>query len=62
MSDILDTVVEYGPTILAVYGGIVAIATAIVKATPTPKDDEVLGNILSWADKLIQLFSTVKRK
>lgn len=62
MNEIISVLVEYGPTILAVYGGLVTIATAVTKATPTPKDDEVLGKILSWTSKVIEMFSTVKRK
>lgn len=33
--------------ILAVLGGAVALATAVVKLTPTPKDDAVLAKIIS---------------
>lgn len=62
MTEILDFIVEYVPTVLAVYGGVVAIATAITKATPTPNDDKVLGKILSWTDKVVEMFSTIKRK
>lgn len=40
--------------VLAVYGGIVAVCTTIVKMTPSVKDDAVLGKIL----KVIDFFST----
>lgn len=33
--------------VLAVVGGMVTLATAIVKLTPTPKDDAVLTKVIS---------------
>ena len=33
--------------ITAVIGGVVTVASLIVKLTPTPSDDEVLGKVLS---------------
>lgn len=33
--------------VLAAIGGVVAAATAIVKLTPTPKDDAVLAKVIS---------------
>jgi hypothetical protein len=44
--------------ILAVYGGVVVLATAIVKLTPTTKDDDILGKVI----KLVDYFSTVNPK
>ena len=44
--------------ILAVYGGLVAICTVIVKFTKTDKDDKILEKIVKFAD----LFSTVFTK
>lgn len=32
--------------IAAIYGGVVAVATVIVKLTPSQKDDAVLANIV----------------
>lgn len=40
--------------VLAVYGGIVALCTTIVKITPSVKDDAVLAKVL----KVIDFFST----
>ena len=40
--------------VLAVYGGIVAVCTTIVKMTPSVKDDAVLGKIM----KVLDFFST----
>jgi hypothetical protein len=40
--------------ILAIYGGVVAVCTTIVKITPSVKDDAVLAKVL----KVIDFFST----
>ena len=40
--------------ILAIYGGVVAACTAIVKITPSNKDDSVWGVII----KVLDMFST----
>lgn len=42
--------------IVSVFCGIVAVASIIVKITPTTKDDSVLGKIL----KILDHFSIVK--
>ena len=44
--------------IAAVYGAVVALATVIVKITPSQKDDAVLEKII----KFINFFSTVNPK
>ena len=41
-------------SIFAVYGGVVALCTSIVKLTPSTKDDTVWGNIV----KVLDFFST----
>ena len=38
--------------ILAIIGGIVSIATIIVKLTPSTKDDEILNKIINVLSKL----------
>lgn len=43
---------------LAIIGGVVTIASAVVKLTPSPKDNEILGKILSFLDH----FSVVPKK
>ena len=45
-------------TIFATWGVLVAACTAIVKLTPTQKDDSILAKIVKWAD----LFSVVFTK
>ena len=36
--------------VLAVYGGVVAVCTTIVKMTKTPKDDAIMAKVLKVAD------------
>lgn len=43
---------------LAIIGGVVTIASAVVKLTPSPKDNEILDKILSFLDH----FSVVPKK
>ncbi len=42
-------------SVLAIIGGIVSVATVIVKLTPTPKDDNVLATLI----RLLSVFSLV---
>lgn len=42
----------------AIYGAVVALCTAIVKATPSKKDDTIWGNIV----KVLDFFSTAFTK
>ena len=44
--------------ILAVYGGVVALCTTIVKITPSTKDDTVLAKVI----KVFDFFSTAFTK
>lgn len=54
----LDWIIEHWDDVLAIYGGLVAICTVIVKLTPNTKDDEILGKIILFLDT----FSTAFRK
>lgn len=40
--------------VLAVYGGVVAVCTTIVKMTPSVKDDAILAKVM----KVLDFFST----
>ncbi|MBQ5901274.1 MAG: hypothetical protein IIW86_05385 [Clostridia bacterium] len=40
--------------VLAIYGGVVAVCTTIVKMTPSVKDDAILGKVM----KVLDFFST----
>lgn len=42
----------------AIYGAVVIIATAIVKLTPSQKDDAILAKVIAFLD----MFSTVNPK
>ena len=42
-------------SILAIIGGIVSVATIIVKLTPTQKDNDILATII----KILAIFSLV---
>lgn len=54
----LDWILTHWADLLAIYGGIVAVATVIVKLTPSPKDDSILEKII----KILDHFSTVFTK
>lgn len=54
----LNWIMEHWDDILAIYGGVVAICTVIVKLTPSTKDNEILGKIILFLDT----FSTAFRK
>lgn len=61
MDTIISTikwVVAHWEEIIALYGAIVAIATTIVKWTPSQKDDTVLAKIIAFLDN----FSTAFKK
>ncbi len=45
-------------TVLAIYGAVVALATLIVKLTPSTRDDEILGKVVRFLDN----FSTATVK
>ena len=44
-------------TILAIYGALVALSTAIVKLTPSTKDNEILDKIIKFFDKFSTVFT-----
>lgn len=54
----LDWIIEHWDDLLAIYGGIVAICTVVVKLTPSIKDDEIFGKII----KVLDTFSTAFKK
>lgn len=41
--------------LLAIYTGLVTVASIIVKLTPTLKDDDVLLGIIKWVAKYLAL-------
>ena len=38
---------QYGTSVLQIIGGVVSVATLIVKLTPTDKDDSLLAKVVS---------------
>lgn len=50
----IDWILNHWADLLAIYGAIVALSTAIVKLTPSVKDDEILAKII----KILDHFST----
>ena len=54
MTDIINFLKEHWDEILAIYGGIVAVCTTIVKLTPSTKDDAIVTKII----KILDFFST----
>lgn len=44
--------------ILAIYGGVVAVCTTIVKITPNTKDDAIVSKVI----KVLDFFSTAFTK
>lgn len=54
----INWIVEHWQDILAIYGGLVAACTVIVKITPTDKDDKVLNKVI----KIVDFFSTAFTK
>ena len=53
----IEWITSHWDEVLAVYGGLVAVCTIVVKWTPTTKDDELMGKIVNVLDK----FSTSKK-
>lgn len=54
----LDWITEHWDDVLAIYGGLVAICTTVVKFTPSTKDDKIIGKIINFLD----FFSTAFKK
>ena len=52
MENIISFMVEYWDDILLAITSIVTAASVIVKLTPTKKDDEVIGKIISLLNTL----------
>lgn len=58
MTEIVTFIQAHYDELLAIIGGVVSIATIIVKLTPSSKDDEVLNKIINVLAK----FSIVNTK
>lgn len=58
MSNIIGWTYANFEHIIALYGGLVAVSSVIVKLTPSTKDNEILDKII----KILDHFSTVFTK
>lgn len=47
MTQLVNWCTQHWQDVLAIIGGVVSVATIIVKLTPTQKDDAVLGKIIA---------------
>jgi putative heme iron utilization protein len=53
----IDWLIQNWEHIAAGFGMLVAFCTAVVKMTPTQKDDNVLAKIVKWADVFSIVFT-----
>lgn len=53
----MNWLLENWEHIAAGFGMLVALCTAIVKMTPTQKDDTILAKIVKWADVFSVVFT-----
>lgn len=58
----IDFIKNNWTEILAIYGGIVAVCTAIVKITPSTKDDAILDKIIKFIDVFSTAFTADDKK
>lgn len=52
---IINWCVEHWDDIIAIYLGVVGVASIVVKLTPTLKDDTILKNVIRFVGKYIAL-------
>ena len=53
----MSWLVDNWGTIFAIWGMLVAFCTAIVKLTPTQKDDTFMAKVIKWADVFSVVFT-----
>ncbi len=52
MTDLINFVKTHIDELAAIFGAAVALASLVVKLTPTTKDDELLGKLVKLLDHL----------
>ena len=58
MSEVISFIQNHYDELLAIIGGVVSIATIIVKLTPSTRDNEILEKIINFLAK----FSIINTK
>lgn len=53
----IDWLIQNWEHIAAGFGMLVAFCTAVVKMTPTQKDDNILAKVIKWADVFSIVFT-----
>lgn len=62
MSEIISFIQNHWDELLAIIGGVVSIASIIVKLTPTTKDDNVLNTIINFLAKFSIVNTSLDQK
>lgn len=62
MSEIISFIQNHWDELLAIVGGVVSVASIIVKLTPTTKDDNVLNTIINFLAKLSIVNTSLDQK
>lgn len=62
MSEVISFIQNHWDELLAIIGGVVSIASIIVKLTPTTKDDNVLNTIINFLAKLSIVNTSLDQK
>ncbi len=62
MTEIISFIQNHYDELLAIIGGIVSVASIIVKLTPTTKDDNVLNTVINFLAKLSIVNTSLDQK
>ena len=62
MTEIISFIQNHWDELLAIIGGVVSVASIIVKLTPTTKDDNVLNTIVNFLAKFSIVNTSLDQK
>lgn len=62
MTEVISFIQNHWDELLAIIGGVVSIASIIVKLTPTTKDDNVLNTIINFLAKFSIVNTSLDQK
>ena len=62
MTEVISFIQNHWDELLAIIGGVVSVASIIVKLTPTTKDDNVLNTIVNFLAKLSIVNTSLDQK